>query len=50
MVENLIDGCYLTRDDMHLWLTPYTSGADHLIAIEFEEEYAIAMIRIWVSV
>ena len=50
VVANLVDGCYLTRDDMHLWLAPYTTDGDHLVAIEFEEEVTISMIRVWVSV
>ena len=49
VVANLVDGCFLTRDDLHLWLTPYTKGGDHLVAIEFEEEITVSMIRIWVS-
>jgi len=47
VVENLTDGCYLTRDDMHLWLTPYTMGNDHLVELQFDDEINIAMIRIW---
>eukprot|EP00111_Clytia_hemisphaerica_P015485 TCONS_00045727-protein len=47
VVANLVDGCYLTRDDMHLWLAPYTTEGDHLVAIEFEEEVTVSMIRVW---
>ena len=47
VVSNLIDGCYLTRDDLHLWLTPFTDQGDHFIELEFEDEMEIAMIRIW---
>ena len=50
VVANLVDGCYLTRDDMHLWLAPYTTDGDHLVAIEFEEEVTVSMIRVWVGV
>lgn len=47
VVCNLNDGCYLTRDDMHLWLTPFTDNGDHFLELEFEEEAEVAMIRIW---
>ena len=50
VVSNLIDDCYLTRDDLHLWLTPFTAGNDHLVVMEFEEEVTIAMIRLWVYI
>ena len=38
VVTNLVDNCYLTRDDLHLWLTPFTKGGDHFVELEFEEE------------
>jgi hypothetical protein len=47
VVENLIDGNYFTNDDLHVWLTPFTSGEDHTITIDFEQFSQIAMIRIW---
>lgn len=34
---------------MHLWLTPFTPGAHHLIYLEFDVIQTIAMIRIWVN-
>lgn len=46
-VEKLIDGNYFTNDDMHVWLTPFTSGEDHHIYINFGQEIQISMIRIW---
>lgn len=33
---------------MHLWLTPFIAGGDHLVELQFEEEAEVAMIRIWV--
>ncbi|CAB4005620.1 Hypothetical predicted protein [Paramuricea clavata] len=47
VVSNLIDGVYFTRDDMHLWLAPFTEGKNHFIYIEFKEVSTLAMIRIW---
>jgi len=36
VVENLIDGNYFTNDDLNVWLTPFTSGEDHTITMDFE--------------
>ncbi|RMX37150.1 hypothetical protein pdam_00023677, partial [Pocillopora damicornis] len=47
IVTNLIDGVFRTRDDMHLWLAPFTPGGKHSISITFAESTRIAMIRIW---
>ncbi|CAF5111537.1 unnamed protein product, partial [Rotaria sp. Silwood1] len=43
-----IDGVNKTRDDIHMWLAPFTPGENHLIYITFEQPTKIAMIRIWV--
>ncbi|CAF3729736.1 unnamed protein product [Rotaria sp. Silwood1] len=47
VVTNLIDGVNKTRDDIHMWLAPFTPGENHLIYITFEQPTKIAMIRIW---
>ncbi|VVC44665.1 Hypothetical protein CINCED_3A024605 [Cinara cedri] len=47
VVNNLIDGINRTRDDMHLWLTPFTPGAHHFVYLEFDDVQIVAMIRIW---
>ncbi|XP_073974517.1 katanin-interacting protein-like isoform X3 [Rhodnius prolixus] len=47
VVENLLDKVNRTRDDMHLWLTPFTQGKHHYISITLEQVQTIAMIRIW---
>jgi len=31
LTDNLLDGCNHTCDDLHAWLTPFTSGQEHLI-------------------
>ena len=46
-VDNLIDGVNLTSDDLHSWLTPFTSGKKHFVFLEFDEPVTISMIRIW---
>ncbi|XP_050422465.1 katanin-interacting protein-like [Adelges cooleyi] len=47
VVNNLIDGINRTRDDMHLWLAPFTPGAHHHVILEFDGIQTVAMIRIW---
>ena len=46
-VEKLVDGQYFTNDDLHVWLTPFTSGEDHQISINLGKFINISMIRIW---
>ncbi|CAH8560633.1 unnamed protein product [Schistosoma turkestanicum] len=49
IVTNLIDGINWTRDDTHMWLTPFTSGERHFIEITLPKwiESPIALLRIW---
>jgi protein JBTS26 len=47
VVENLVDGHYFTNDDMDVWLTPFTSGDDHTVTLDFGQKTQISMIRIW---
>ncbi|KDR22187.1 protein KIAA0556-like isoform X2 [Zootermopsis nevadensis] len=47
VVTNLLDGVNRTHDDMHLWLAPFTKGANHYIHLLFKHKFQIAMIRIW---
>ncbi|CAF4528076.1 unnamed protein product, partial [Rotaria sp. Silwood2] len=47
VVRNLIDGVNKTRDDIHMWLAPFTAGKNHFVYITFEHPTKIAMIRIW---
>lgn len=47
VVTNLLDGVNRTRDDMHLWLAPFTEGGHHYIRITFVQTETLAMIRIW---
>ena len=46
-IEKLVDGQYFTNDDLHVWLTPFTSGEDHVISINLGKFTKISMIRIW---
>ncbi|XP_065066463.1 katanin-interacting protein-like isoform X2 [Rhopilema esculentum] len=47
VVSNLNDGVYMTRDDLHLWLTPFTPGKKHIVSLVFDKPVIIAMLRIW---
>lgn len=49
VVGNLLDGVNRTRDDMHLWLAPFTEGKHHRICLSLQQHETLAMIRIWVS-
>lgn len=46
---NLIDGVNLTRDDMHMWLTPFTPGRAHIVKFEFLQAISLALVRVWVG-
>ena len=47
MARNLIDSVNRTRDDLHMWLTPFTPGENHLVHLEFSQASQLAMLRIW---
>jgi len=46
-VDKLVDGTCFTQDDFHAWMTPFTQGEDHTIAIKLPSRMEISMIRIW---
>ncbi|CAL8100551.1 unnamed protein product [Calicophoron daubneyi] len=48
IVQNLIDGVNWTRDDVHMWLTPFTVGGRHLVRLVLPPGAdPLAMMRIW---
>ena len=47
VVTNLLDGVNRTQDDMHLWLAPFTPGADHRVRLDLGRLCRLAMLRIW---
>ncbi|KAF6772433.1 hypothetical protein AHF37_08888 [Paragonimus kellicotti] len=48
VVQNLIDTINWTRDDVHMWLAPFTAGARHLIRLSLPSwSKQIALLRIW---
>ena len=49
VVSNLLDGVNQTRDDLHMWLAPFTPGHTHIVRIVFIKPTTLAMVRIWVS-
>eukprot|EP00826_Nyctotherus_ovalis_P002558 TRINITY_DN10514_c0_g1_i3.p1 TRINITY_DN10514_c0_g1~~TRINITY_DN10514_c0_g1_i3.p1 ORF type:complete len:653 (-),score=124.62 TRINITY_DN10514_c0_g1_i3:378-2336(-) len=46
-VDKLVDGTYFTRDDLHVWLAPYTEGMQHFVTIDLGSSKTISMIRVW---
>lgn len=49
-MTNLVDGVNRTRDDVHMWLAPFTPKGDHFIYLTFDKPCQIALMRIWVKV
>ncbi|XP_078316471.1 katanin-interacting protein-like isoform X4 [Crassostrea virginica] len=47
VVTNLVDGVNRTRDDVHMWLAPFTPKGDHFIYLTFDKPCQIALMRIW---
>eukprot|EP00760_Papus_ankaliazontas_P004660 PhM_4_TR12016/c0_g1_i1/m.105255 len=45
--DKVMDGINYTRDDVHMWLAPYTEGCSHIITITFDVPVTIAMVRVW---
>lgn len=40
-------GVYLTCDDSHVWLAPFTPGALHTVSIVFDSAVTLGMLRIF---
>eukprot|EP00118_Oscarella_pearsei_P020109 m.216669 g.216669 ORF g.216669 m.216669 type:complete len:1550 (+) comp39873_c0_seq26:136-4785(+) len=47
VVQNLLDGVNRTRDDMHVWLAPFTQGESHIVSLEFSGRVTLALVRVW---
>ncbi|KAK0168840.1 hypothetical protein PV327_002606 [Microctonus hyperodae] len=46
-VKNLINGIYRTRNDLDMWLIPFTDGNHHYVYMEFLKNVTVGLIRIW---
>lgn len=46
-VDKLFDQVNLTRDDLHVWLAPFTPGRPHVITVDLERKTHLSMIRVW---
>lgn len=47
-VDKIVDGNYLTKDDMHVWLAPFSpQGPPNTITFYLYNAVRISMIRIW---
>ena len=49
VVTNLLDGINQTRDDLHMWLAPFTPGHAHLVRVRLTSRVSLALMRVWVS-
>ena len=45
--DKLVDQHWFTKDDLHVWLSPYTPGQEVTIEIDLPKFTTISMIRIW---
>jgi len=45
--SNLLDGVNDMADDRHMWLIPFTKGANHSIQFEWTRNERIAGLRVW---
>lgn len=46
-VNNLLDGVGHTRDDLHVWLAPFTVGQEVTITVKLDSETTLSMLRLW---
>jgi len=47
VVQNLLDGVNQTRDDLHMWLAPFSPGRPHTVSLTFTSPTTLALVRIW---
>lgn len=50
VVTNVLDGVNRTRDDVHMWLAPFTTGQHNYLYLTFDKPCKIALMRIWVGI
>jgi len=46
-VDNLMDGVNHTRDDLHVWLAPFSPGSEVTVTITLDAPTTLSMLRIW---
>ena len=46
-VDKLVDGVYVTSDDHHSWLIPFSQGKPHLVMLNLDKHISISCVRIW---
>eukprot|EP00928_Gymnodinium_smaydae_P098162 TRINITY_DN906_c0_g2_i1.p1 TRINITY_DN906_c0_g2~~TRINITY_DN906_c0_g2_i1.p1 ORF type:complete len:768 (+),score=131.99 TRINITY_DN906_c0_g2_i1:100-2403(+) len=45
--DKLFDQVNFTRDDLHVWLAPFTPGRAHTITVDLQFPMELSMIRVW---
>ncbi|EDQ90700.1 uncharacterized protein MONBRDRAFT_16141 [Monosiga brevicollis MX1] len=46
-LDKLVDGVTRTTDDEHMWLIPFTVGAEHWLKVQLPGPTVVASIRVW---
>ncbi|XP_071813789.1 katanin-interacting protein-like isoform X2 [Apostichopus japonicus] len=46
-LDKILDGENITTSDEHMWLAPFSEGADHTLTIDFQQKVQISGLRIW---
>ncbi|XP_042197206.1 katanin-interacting protein isoform X2 [Callorhinchus milii] len=46
-LDKLIDGINITMEDEHMWLIPFTYGANHFLTVTFDKPQSIVGLRFW---
>jgi len=45
--DKLFDQVNLTRDDLHVWLAPFSPSRSHTVTVDLERKMGLSMIRVW---
>ena len=45
--DKLLDGHNSMHDDRHMWLAPFTPGAQHSLTVQFEAPVRLGAVRVW---
>lgn len=43
----MIDGQNITTDDEHMWLIPFSSGAEHWLTAQMPTAHTLTGLRVW---
>ncbi|XP_076154749.1 katanin-interacting protein [Alosa pseudoharengus] len=46
-LDKLIDGQNITTDDEHMWLIPFSPGAEHRLTVQLPTAHTLTGLRVW---